>query len=436
MSSEERFIVFPASGVNNGLVNVLDTLANGMIAGRFPPGFFKGGVHIDTRTGIRDMFRTERQTTNDNKKEDYAKIKKPRLLIGYNFHNFDTKDTGLGPASFGQYPNTHVLRKNLNGYWKFMRDDARGIEMLTSDLRVKVDFDITLDMATRDDQLSAVTYLYNIIKFNRGVWYEHLKTVFTLPNSMMHGLYKCLYGPHPPKGTDELFGKYLVENSGGGVVQEFMNGHRDKSFFRMKRNYDKLYVQMNGEPEMADPETKDMVYDKFSVTFSGFLELNLPIAYILHTPDMINNSIVNNSLFVSQETTDVGNYHMQFFTRVNKSLSRRNKPSIHVKMRNVLNEAFYVDSPLVESDFFDTFSEEIQNLIRKMNRKDVDEVFSVYFYEDDYLLDDGHFVERIELTPNDKFNYRLKYCDIAKEYQILVYCDPEALAHKRRMLGI
>jgi len=426
---EERFIMFPATSVNAGLVNVLGVLTNMMIVRNFPPNFFKGGVHIDTKTGVRDMYKHERQNNEvSEKRENVSKINKPRLIVSYNFRNFDTKETGLGSAAFSQYPGSQVLRKDLRGYWRFFQDEDKGISLYTSDLRVKVDFEIIIDVATRDDQISMMTYLLNMIKFNSGHRYENIPTKFTLPNSLSYGLYKILYATIPAKDNIDIFAEYLKTHSNDSIVQEFADGKADSSYFRMMRIYDNIFVRMNGEPEMADPESKDLIYDKFSITFGGFLELYLPNSYIYKSPDTVGSTIISNILFISDKMDDVTNYNIKYVSTCSKSLLRRHSPHIRTNSRKLIEESFYADEAYVEQDFLDAFSEVWIKAIQKIPQKYIDSIFQVIFYEESTNLGPEH-VECIRNTEDQKFVYRIKDCDPTKEYTVLICYDPEELEY-------
>ncbi len=436
MSSEERYIVFSATGTNVGIVNTLDALARNMIIKHFPPNFFTGGVHIDTKTGIRDMYRNERQLSMSNNNENVSKIKRPRISIAYNWQNFDTKETGLGPAAFGQYPNTHVVRKDLRGYWRFLEDKDTGISLHTSDLRIKIDFDVIIDVNTRDDQVSMMNFLYNIIKFNRTHWYKVNNAKFTLPQSLMYGIYRCLYGNVPADQCALEFGEWTKSKSNGGVVQEFMNGNQKKSFFRMIRDFANLSVTMNGEPTMGDPESKDLAYDKFSITFSGSVEPYIPISYIFHSPDKIKNTFVNNALFISNNTDDFDNYTMRYFSRMVRDVCSRNSPSFHTRMRKVIDEEFYIDEPTLDQDFSVLFSEDWNKVIEHLSIEDVNKIFDVRFYENGVYLDKDLFIERIIERPEDKFRYLMKDCDPTKDYTIFIHCDDKELQFIAEMKNI
>lgn len=427
MSSEERYIVFSATGTNVGIVNTLDALARNMIVNHFPPKFFVGGVHIDTKTGIRDMYKNERQTSMSNNNENVSRIKRPRISVAYTLQNFDTKDTGLGPASFGQYPNTHMIRKDLRGYWRFFEDKDTGIALYTSDLRIKVEFEVIIDVNTRDDQISVMNFLYNIIKFNRTHWYKVNNAKFTLPQTLVYGLYRCIYGNSPIKQNIDSFTNWVNTSSNGGVVREFLNGNEKTSYFRMIRNFSNLAVIMNSEPLMGDPESKDLAYDKFSITFSGSVEPYIPISYIFHSPDRVKNTFVNNSLFISNDVDDFNNYSVKYFSRSMRDVSDRSSPSFCTRMRKVVDEEFYVDEPVLDQDFSILFSEDWTKLINDLSIKDIDSIFDIRFYEDGTFLDKDKYIERIIEKPEDKFRYRMKECDTTKEYTVMIFCDDNKL---------
>ncbi len=423
MSTEERVFLYSAPGVNPGVVNIMDAIARGAISERFPPGFFKGGTHIDTRSGIRDMYKNELQASSNltNKIENISRIDKPRLLVTYRWTNMDTKSTGLGQNPLSQYPATHLMRLDMLGYEQIFQDENQ-IKIYTSNLRVKIDFDVILDMRTRDDQVTALNYLYHILKFQGCQPMVGIRTKFVLPDSMIFSLYKMLYGGTITKDLVNSFANHMENRSIGNISRMFINADSNKSVYVMNRQYKRIYAQFNGEPEMSDPESKDKIYDKFSITFSGFLEVYIPTAYILRCPDVVKNNIVDPYLILSDATDDKGRTMVQYFSRIMNSKMRKNCPLIPPFYTGIIEEDFWVSDSIDITEFLPRFDNVHQYLIKLMSEQERQSIYRVDFYQDGVYLDPGIYVDK--LTGPDKYmTYVLKNVDMTKIMQIVVYCN-------------
>lgn len=428
MSSEERIAIFPVTGINSGIVNVMDSVIRGMIADQFPPGFLKGGVHIDTRTGIRDMFRNEQQITNNaskNKIESISKIDKPRLLTTYRWTNFDTKASGLTQNPLSQYPNTHFLRLDMLGYDQIYQDPNE-VKLYTSNLRVKIDFDVILDMRTRDDQLSGLSYLYSFLKFQGCQPITGIKTRFIMPNSLLFGLYKMYYGDGDITAKSaSSFANHMNRFSNGFIERKFINGQENRSLYVMNREYKRVYVQFTGEPEMSDPEVKEKIFDKFSITFSGFLETYIPTTYMLRCPDVVGNTIVLPALFPSFETNEQAGRPVKFYSRLSNSKARRNCPDLEFHQKTVVNEDCWFDTVEDTSSYLEILPVEHQRLIAKMEIPQALAMYRFDFLRDGIYLNPGTFVfpSTQFTTIDDVFTFTLKQLDPTICYQVVVYCD-------------
>lgn len=427
--NEERYITFPVTSNNIALVNLLHTLIDKMIVRHFPPNFFKGGVNIDTKTGFRDLYKNNQSKNLNNSinnedgaiNQNVSKINLPRIITTFDFNSFETKETGIGAAAYSQYVNTNVLRKDLRGYYTFFNDYDNNIKLLTTDLRIKVNFNITFDLDTRNDQMSLLTYLYNIIKFNAPVWYNDIPVDFILPNNLMLGLFRILYGQLPMNENIELFSQYLEKYSNKIINTKYVSGDKNSIFFTMNRVYKNVYTQMNGEPEISEPESKDLVFSKFGVTCNGFTEFYIPISYIFTSPDIVRNVPISDFLFISENPTMDNTFRIRHIPSIPKSTFSKNKPYVPLSYIKILEEDFFVDSPIVELDFIDAFPEEMQKIIKSIPKNEYNSIFKILFYENLYPLDDDY----VEYINNDDtyFYFKIKDCDVNSKYSILIFAD-------------
>lgn len=408
--ANRKITAFPMLGVNTGATNVMQAIA-AFIQAVFPPNFFKF-VHVDTKTGLRDFYKQLYQN-----RENPHKIKRPSLIVLYNMNNFSTDESGLGVAPMRQYPAQYI-DTSMAGYELFYKDNF-DVRLYTSDIRVKVQFEVRLEFSSRSDQLSANAYLMNFIRFHYGYRLTGIKTHFLLPNYMISLIRNLLYrttsdSPITPDIVT-AFDAHLKQYSANGIEPLYFNGNKDKKFYKLNREYNSVYLQTSGAPELGEGDKKGDIYEKFTITFPGFLEFYIPVSCIFNSPELVAGSMISSAVFTSltpDEKQNVG--AVTLLSSFNDHVSR---PLIDTRSEERIHyEEFLIENPEDEIDILSWLSESEKELIAKLKPEEIQKLYRVILYENQYILDEGFY----RFTDNN-LKIKIKDGNVASTYTVEVY---------------
>jgi len=406
--STRKITSFPIQGINNGITNIMYSIAE-FVKTAFPPNFFKFEF-VDTQNGLRQYYYNMR-----TKKLEPFKIEMPKLIVTYNLDNFDTSDTGLGENPLRQYPS-HYISTEMRGYNIFYKDNY-GIELYTSDIRIKTEFEVIIELGSRSDQLSTGAYLNNFIRFLYGYRFGDVKTSFILPNYLIAFMKRLIYkNTVLDEDGEKMFDQHLKTFSANSIIAVNYDGNKQKEkFYKLEREYNTIYVQFTNKPTYGN-QKRGEVYDKFTITFSGFIEFYIPIAVIVNIPDIIAGEYISSIVLNSIDTDKRLNAHATtMITSHEDSLVR---PLVDpVDMELVHFEEFALENSEDEFNLIDWVPKAEKDLIKIL--KNLDEFYNLYelkLYCGDYLL-----TKNVEYTLDEKFNLKFINGKIEKIYTLELY---------------
>lgn len=407
-----KITAFPFLGLNAGTADIMQAIAAFVKSG-FPPNFFKF-EHVDTQNGLRDFYKHLRL----NSEEPY-KISKPKLIITYKMPNFNTGDTGLGENPLRQYPAQYI-NTDMNGYELFFKDNY-DIRLYSSDLRVKSEFDVQIELSTRSDQMATNAFLMNNIRFMYGYRLKGIKTNFLIPNYLIAAIRNLLYRtnsltPLPEEAVIE-FDNHLKTYSNNGIEPIYFNGEKNKKFYKLNREYNTVYLQMTSPPEMNEGEKRDNIYDKFIINFSGFIEFYVPIACIFNSPELVVGSIVSPHIFKSLNSDERTN--MGVVTMMSTFKDHVMRPLISTDtLKRIHYEEFLLETPEDEINVLSWLPKDDKDFSSLLSVEEFNKLYKVYLYENEYLLDNNIYTFK-----DSNYKITIKDGNLTAIYTIEIYKD-------------
>jgi len=161
-------------------------------------------------------------------------------------------------------------------------------------------------------------------------------------------------------------------------------------------------MQLSNKPEMDEGERKDDVYDNYLIRFPMFIEMYVPINYILRTPELVsginNISQIGDFLYMSNSTNADADMQVMKIEKEYQNTLKRSFIDYNIYTL-VYRDQFLLSSPTDTIDLKTWLNDENMELYNKCEVHERKKLFKIYFFEDDHLLDEDKFV-----TIDDDFN--------------------------------
>lgn len=407
----QRIGVWPATGVAPGILDLEKNFGKSVL-NKFPKGFINSW-HFDDKMNIRENYRnTKTNILKNGKQAQFSQQKRPRLTISFNNTNASQEDAAGGMEQPFTYPLVQGVHPEMHGYIPVYKD-PNNIEIYMTHKRIRVNFEALLEVESLSDQEACLNMIENILKMQYGAFLEFVPATFILPNDMINTIYKVLY-TNDIKGIETLeskeekdllykkIGDEFYENlhkysSCNGITRYTRNGNVNDNYFLYKQIYRKLYYEITSRPEKTDGERIGSIYSKYSITFSGFMEFEKPIAYILSMPDIVNGNSVTENLKASGNISYFRDHnppaYMKYFGRL-ESLPKSVQRSIDEDKFKLIyvEEDVTMDSPTDVIDLIDWMGnandkknkEELKMyaaFIKTLRKEEFDKYFKVFIYD-------------------------------------------------------
>ena len=361
-------VVFPASNNINdtSLFQIYRTVAN-HIFNLIPIRLFQT-IILDFKDNIKDVF-AYRNGKLDNIGEA-TKLPKPTIIIEFTGNGNNYKDTQFNSVNtplqnYAGAEGINVEKRGLNAIYS----DINNIQIFTSNIYCKSQFNMTIEVQTLDDRNNMANILDTNLKQHYGYQLEKIDTKYLLPNEMVNYLKKCVFAKdlnyihdnqinltdndimERANDIDNRFTQYL-EASSAGVITKFTN--KNASIDDLKFSYNRLsnaYYKLDDQIQLSDGEKKGDLYDKFTITASGYIEYYNLMNFVTSVPLTINGEFTDNYLVGSKNADS--NYNTRLKVMNTIFTETRDPLFLPVKYKNFA--LLYEDREFVCENGFDTY---------------------------------------------------------------------------------
>lgn len=435
----ERIGMWPASGVHTGVVDVMHAIGNSVLA-KFPKNFFKS-FQYDTKNGYYSQYTQTKRTPLKGQDGKVVQQLKPRFTCIYNHRNNDTKETGLGDVDPFLYPMSQGFHPDMHHYFRIYEDD-KGMTVYTSNKRVRVEVEIIAECETQYDQEVILSYFENTQKMQYGTELHGIRASFIMPNDMIRFMRAALYYNNLQTASSEhdkdlrvklfdeiqnAFNAHLIKYSNKGIYPYKDPKNPNKYFYLMDRIYNSIYWQITSPPEKGDGDRKGEIYEKFTVTMSGFFEFSKPINYMVKLPDIMGGILIDDIMKISIEPSDLLEQKPTgFLPRVPKrsQIPDYVRPYIENGEFELLYKEteFVADAPKDSVDLLEWMEphinsdhlKEVYSMMKEMSSEDFNKLIRTFVYENNVLIDPIY-----DAIVDDKIIY-LSNTDDGKIYSLYV----------------
>lgn len=309
-------VVFPASNNINdiSLFQIYRSVAN-HIFNLIPIHLFQT-VILDFKDNVKDVF-AYRNGKLDNIGEA-TKLPNPSIIIEFTGNGNNYKDTQFNSVNtplqnYAGAEGINVEKRGLNAIYS----DINNIQIFTSNIYCKSQFNITFIVQTLDDRNNLANILDTNLKQHYGYQLEKISTRYLLPNEMVNYLKKCVFAKdinyiknnqlnlstddinQRAKEIDERFIQYL-EASSAGVITQFINDSKTSVDMNdIKFSYNRLsnaYYKLDDQIQLSEGEKRGDLYDKFNITASGYIEYYNLMNFVTSVPLTVNGEFTDNYL--------------------------------------------------------------------------------------------------------------------------------------------
>lgn len=440
-----RLGVFPSLG-NKVMFDMIDKSLVEWIVARFPIDFFSH-VYIENQSAISNNYILNKNgelTPVDTAQVFSTPFMRVTVRHGINNHS-DVYGTDIWNPN--QQPGAFLIDTDLTGYRPIYHDPF-GTIIALNERTLKVNFDVTISLQTKSDQIGIMNYLDTFLKMNY-VQTIDIPTVIPMHNLLMEYIRSCIFKPEmlaldkSIDGSDEQleFKKY-INKMFMEMMYEYSEGHIKpyKEQAKAKNsegdsvdtmNYSYCYNQINRiyvkiDKYDADEGNKsNNFYSGFNITFSGNYDFGSPISFITSVPAIIRGTRNNWYLKTSNNTTRDRYYHMLQFKEVYKDDRHL------VAVNPNIYQHFYYEKELMMASKIEKFNilDDVISLsecpshyyIMKAllttikDQDDFNRVFKTVIYKKDDPINEKMF------TIDEKFNFTIRNCDLSVPYYIDVF---------------
>lgn len=311
--------VFPCSNNINdlGIYNLYRAMSQHLF-NRIPIHAFKT-VILDFKDNIKDIYAyREGRLQNVGETE---KLPIPSIVIEFVNNGNNYKDTQFASVStpFQNYAGAEGINAEKRGLVAFY-SDIYNIQLFSSNIFCKSNFNITFIVQTLDDRNNLANILDTNLKQHYGYEIENIKTQYLLPNALVNYLRKSLFKKEidsikekqntVSKETltelssiiDEEFVNHITGYS-NGTIQLYNPKHliNNKDIRLAYTRGTNLYYKLDNEISIGDGEKRGELYDRYTITASGYIEYYNPIAFVLSLPSVIKGEWIDNYIIQNEK---------------------------------------------------------------------------------------------------------------------------------------
>lgn len=437
--ANKKYIKFPSHGINTGLTSIMYQVVD-FIKNPYPENFFNY-TYINTKYELKNIYR------DDSRIDQVREISKPlppKLIAIYEIPDgFKTEDTGNGLTPMYHYMSQY-LDTSLRNYMP-VYNDPYGISLHTSDIRIRINLGLSFELASKSDQLSFTSSLYNNFKFHNGYRFRNFRAFYQASNMMVDIMKKALYDSPEIQHDEEKFDQYLQNNSAidgkYGGFRVMMNENKTKKFYYIERIYEQIYFQFTEEPEVSEGEQNGQIFSKYTVRIPGFFEIYIPITYIMVIPEIVNSKSFNDFLIAKNEPILGNTFQIIDIPEKDKLDSTRLHSRITPDSKyNTVYQETDINTTSTEESFnlFDWLndtvdkSEDLEAFIYYMHDKPYSEVFDdehirFEMFEHKYLVDKDY------MTIEDNYDLTIKNCFTSMTYTMRIVASHNKMKTIRRL---
>lgn len=441
----KRIGVWPATGVESALIDLYRNFGEN-VRKRFPPNFIQS-YHYDMKTSFRNNYIQSRNNQLNNKMQTaYVQQVKPRLTVIFDNKNNNQEDAAGGAPSPFVYPLVQGVHPDKSFYLPIYKD-PNNIEIYLTHKRVKTNFEIIIETKSIADQENTLAYCENLFKTQYGSYLENVPVRFILPNTMMETIYRLLYFDNLKKveklpsdqkqeAMDLIFKEFnerLKKYSSLNGIYGDTRINKNEIYYLYRMMYGKVYFQIEGMPEKTDGERIGSIFDKFTVTLSGFMEYVKPISYLLYVPEVISGNLTTDVLEYNGNISYRRNYnppnYMKYYKHIEPfpEMIRRFMNCSDFKMI-FIEKDICVDSPSDYIDIVDWLynSEKddckiYSKIIKELDENEFYKYFKPFVYEENTIVEESDLywdgeILHISLTDSTKLYKFYLLCDVDNEY--------------------
>lgn len=329
---------FSSTGNHKSINTLFEAMCNDFLT-YFKPNFFKS-VIIDNKTVAQSSYviTNGKLAFASTGKTFLGKQQKPNLYIDFMRKGNNPEDSHLNSMeSPKKYPGVYGYDMQGSNYIPIYKD-PENINISTIDMFNRVDFNLTINVATRSDQEDMMNKIDNDISQKVGKTLPWVHTYYILPTPMI-ALIKDLYflkeynalredvltswddkkkieAEINDKVTAKLIAYSHINNYDKQSIDIYTDTIRTLDnpsgmFYRLNREIP-LYFKFE-KFEMGDGEKKNEVYEKFPITCSGYLEFINTTGYVMRFPEKVNGNTIEALSLRSLESDSNGMYNVKTF---------------------------------------------------------------------------------------------------------------------------
>lgn len=340
---------FPSTGNHVTIFDIFKTVANDFM-NNFRHNFFKHVV-LDDKSNMKNMYSVNNENILElgSNMKKYGKIEKPNIYFEFQRRGNNVEDSHLSTNIEAAKRQPGIFGYDLTGtLYTPLYSDPEGIIISFSDLFNRVEFNMTINVATRNDQEDLMSKLDMDINQFTGYTIPDVAVNYDLPDALIT-LMKDLYFTQEyieiaNNFTISLADKIAKENELNDIISAKLMAYSGNSInlvktvrtnqidMNIRRDLDYKYTRhipvfyKFQKFEMGEGEKKNDIYEKFSITVSGYVEFLNIIGFIIKIPMRVNGNEVDSLRLKSMATDSGGNYKVKEFF---KYYVEEREPNIH-----------------------------------------------------------------------------------------------------------
>lgn len=402
-------VVFPASNNINdiSLFQIYRAVAN-HVFNLVPIHLFQT-IILDFKDNMKDVF-AYKNGKLDNIGEA-TKLPHPSIIIEFVGTGNNYKDTHFNSINtplqnYAGAEGINLEKRGLNAIYS----DINNIQIFTSNIYCKSQFNITFAVQTLDDRNNLANILDTNLKQHYGYALEKIDTRYLLPNEMINYLKKCVFAKdinyitnnqlnlsdeditQRAKEIDNRFVQYM-EASSAGVITKFTNKNSQIDMDNLRLSYNRLsnaYYKLDDTIQLSEGEKRGDLYDKFTITASGYIEYYNLMNFVTSVPLTVNGEFTDNYL-VNSKNAD-SNYNTRL--KVMNTIFTETRDPLYLPTKYKNFALLYEDREFVCENGYDVYP-----ILFKMMEEYKDDIntspFSFLFYDKFSTIDFDNFKDFI-----------------------------------------
>lgn len=330
---------FPASNNINdkSVFNIYRAVVNHLF-NFIPESLFKTKV-LDFKDNVKNIY-TYKDGSLVNRKEA-GRLELPSFTIEFVNNGNNPQDHQINTiAPFTKYSIAEGINPEMRGYIPLYQDQY-GMQIFCSPIQCKTEFNITMAVQSLDDRNSLANILDNNLRQHYGYEIDKILTQYLLPHGMIDFIRESLYyrelliirDNRDQLDNDEIKRMSLnidndlvkhMETMSDGVFTNVRLSYNDEDLNLAYNKYNtRAYYKMNGPITLNEGERRGELYDKYTISTSGYVEFYNIIAFIVNVPSVIKGEWIHNYHILSYKPDASG------------KLKVKSYPPVYIDQRNM-----------------------------------------------------------------------------------------------------